>query len=371
MVQKVVSADSRVLTHLSVGDCMIGSSYSSNQSGRDGLGSENNYSRTVLSFMNPVVELHRYNNTTHSWMVDTTGVIEALGAPVFRYSDSDAAKAELRALTRLVSKVRGHDWAPAVDLAELNQTVELARATVLRFARTYRSLMSRDVPGAIRHLFSNRPNVKKPKRLNSRSVSGQWLEMQYGWLPLMSSIHEAMLYHRLRERESEQRFRARWVVLGSVSWGGSGVLDVPGYCYKREQLIWIVQGVRGSELEQLGFTNPAQVLWEKTPFSFVIDWFLPIGNYLDVRNYVKLIVGNQVRSGKTYGKIVGLPTFSTSGNQSYLVGGGFRYESLSFSRYVSPISQSGIPLFSTFDVGGLRGKRIFNAVALAHQLLRR
>jgi len=321
--------------------------------------------------MNPVVELHRYNNTTHSWMVDTTGVIEALGVPVFSYSDSEAARAELRALSRMVSKVRGHNWAPAVDLAELNQTVELAKSTVLRFARTYRSLTSRDISGAIRHLFGNRSDVTMPKRLKSRSVSGQWLEMQYGWLPLMSSIHDAMQYHRSRERKSEQRFRTRWSQTGSVSWGGSGILDVPGYCYKREQLIWIVQGVRGSELEQLGFTNPAQVLWEKIPFSFVIDWFLPIGTYLDLRNYVHLIVGNQVRSGKTYGKIVGLPTFSTSGNQSYLTGGGFRYESLSFSRHISPISQSDVPLLSTFDPLGLRGKRIFNAVALAHQLIRR
>lgn len=30
----------------------------------------------------------------------------------------------------------------------------------------------------------------------------------------------------------------------------------------------------------LGFTNPAAVLWEATPFSFVVDWFLPIGDYL-------------------------------------------------------------------------------------------
>lgn len=33
-------------------------------------------------------------------------------------------------------------------------------------------------------------------------------------------------------------------------------------------------------LGRLGFTNPASVAWELTPFSFVIDWFAPIGNWL-------------------------------------------------------------------------------------------
>jgi len=29
-----------------------------------------------------------------------------------------------------------------------------------------------------------------------------------------------------------------------------------------------------------GFNNPLSVLWETTPFSFVGDWFFPIGDYL-------------------------------------------------------------------------------------------
>lgn len=372
MVQKVVSVDNRIPTDLTRGTCLIGTSYGSNQSGQDGLGSENNYSRTLTSLMNPVVELHWFNDTTHSWAMDTTGVVETLGIPQFTFSDSVFSAQELRALERLVGQVRGHNWAPAVDLAELDQTIELARSTVLRFARSYRALRSRDVSGAIRHLFGNHPQgVKQPTRLRSRSVSGQWLEMQYGWLPLMSSIHEAMLYHRSRERKSVQRFRARWSQSGTIGWGGSGILSVPGYCYRRGQILWFVEAVRGSELEQLGFTNPSQVLWEKIPFSFVVDWFLPIGSYLDVRNYVSLIVGKQVRSGKTYGTVTGLPVYDTSGNNSYLVGNGFRYKYLYFTRYVSPISQSDVPLLATFDAGGLRGKRIFNAVALAHQVLRR
>jgi hypothetical protein len=34
-------------------------------------------------------------------------------------------------------------------------------------------------------------------------------------------------------------------------------------------------------LASLGITNPLLVAWELVPFSFVVDWFLPIGNYLE------------------------------------------------------------------------------------------
>lgn len=35
-----------------------------------------------------------------------------------------------------------------------------------------------------------------------------------------------------------------------------------------------------SKFTQLGFSNLPQLVWELTPFSFVADWFIPIGNYL-------------------------------------------------------------------------------------------
>jgi hypothetical protein len=36
-----------------------------------------------------------------------------------------------------------------------------------------------------------------------------------------------------------------------------------------------------AEMAQLGFTNPAAIAWEITPFSFVFDWFYQVGDYLN------------------------------------------------------------------------------------------
>lgn len=35
------------------------------------------------------------------------------------------------------------------------------------------------------------------------------------------------------------------------------------------------------KLSEVGVTNPLTVIWEKVPFSFAIDWFLPVGGWLD------------------------------------------------------------------------------------------
>jgi len=31
----------------------------------------------------------------------------------------------------------------------------------------------------------------------------------------------------------------------------------------------------------MGLINPAEVAWELTPWSFVVDWFIPVGNFLE------------------------------------------------------------------------------------------
>jgi hypothetical protein len=44
--------------------------------------------------------------------------------------------------------------------------------------------------------------------------------------------------------------------------------------------VYFSEPAGGTPATALGLTNPLAVVWEKVPYSFVVDWFIPISDYL-------------------------------------------------------------------------------------------
>lgn len=56
------------------------------------------------------------------------------------------------------------------------------------------------------------------------------------------------------------------------------------------------------DLNQLGLTNPVEVVWELVPYSFVVDWFLDVGGWvssLSAAVGVTFVEGSQTLMQKT------------------------------------------------------------------------
>lgn len=127
--------------------------------------------------------------------------------------------------------------------------------------------------------------------------SQAWLEANFGWSPLVEDIHAAA--EVLGSQPSVEYCTAsakdppRWIskLYSYVKYdrptgGPWGLL----YDLKQDQYLeqisirsgCIVRGVNPNAalLSGLGLTNPAYVAWDAVPFSFVVDWFIPIGSYL-------------------------------------------------------------------------------------------
>lgn len=78
--------------------------------------------------------------------------------------------------------------------------------------------------------------------------------------------------------------------------------------------LWLkISNPQLSQLQQLGLTNPALVAWELVPFSFVFDWFISVGQYLQgitalhgvtilkaMQSYEEHVVGGSVESFPGY-----------------------------------------------------------------------
>lgn len=108
-----------------------------------------------------------------------------------------------------------------------------------------------------------------------------WLEFTFGWVPLVEDIGAAIeVLQGFPQYERVKGAKAS-VFTTDVPWdGGSSSTTFT------RQITILSGGVRITNpnlllANQLGFVNPAAVAWDAVPFSFVIDWFIPVGKFLN------------------------------------------------------------------------------------------
>lgn len=133
-----------------------------------------------------------------------------------------------------------------------------------------------------------RLSKSKIRKLKRKNVASQWLDLQYGWLPLLSDVYETV--DMMLEPSSEPRLR---VILHGTSHltPASSYTEVSPpaireatevYRASARYVYWLrLSDPSFREKAQWGLTNPLLLAWELLPYSFIVDWFAPIGNYLE------------------------------------------------------------------------------------------
>lgn len=185
--------------------------------------------------------------------------------------------------TELLIKVGSRKTNYGESIGEMRQTVNhLARSTssVLRAALAARRGRWSEVA---RHLGV------QPKALkNGQSASSKWLEYQYGWLPLIGDVYDThqLLQKGLREKSLIASNVRTITESDSVDIGSADKLQerrVYGQtrCSYRAKVYYSVTPNWRSQLASLGLINPLEVAWALVPYSFVVDWFIPVGNFLE------------------------------------------------------------------------------------------
>jgi len=206
----------------------------------------------------------------------------AIAAP--SYND-----AYIKALNKLFEKVKGSDFNAAVSTAELNQSVKLIGDSAFRLARAYRAARKGDWNEASQQL------LKRHKTSGVKNTASTWLELQYGWMPLIKDVHGAYEFIKARlEDVNLSPVRAR----AEIEHGMEKALNPQNkwaiaFYRRRVQLLYYPTS-RLSLVDALGLTDPLTVAWEKMPYSFVIDWFLPIGPWLNALTAARLLQGKVV-----------------------------------------------------------------------------
>lgn len=159
----------------------------------------------------------------------------------------------------------------------------------------------KQILGVIDHIRKGKilygPNLRprKDKRTGKKklvdgtqTLADTWLEYTFGWVPLIQDIHAAIdvmqsappwervrgsarvsypIYFSQVENEADpydSGMKATGVAYGGVSLSCQVVVSNPD--------LYLAN--------QLGLVNPAGVVWDAIPFSFVVDWFLPVNKFL-------------------------------------------------------------------------------------------
>jgi hypothetical protein len=167
------------------------------------------------------------------------------------------------------------------DIAERKQAMNSLTARVGQLLLAARSLRSGNISGFVKALGIKKRTLRK----SASDMGGVWLEYSYGWKPLVEDIHSAsMVLQRPFPKFLICRGRAKasWTYTLSE---GSGIylgnyervtfktaVQIQSEVYVTNWVAW--------KANQLGLTNPLSIAWEVIPFSFVVDWFVPVGNYL-------------------------------------------------------------------------------------------
>jgi hypothetical protein len=208
------------------------------------------------------------------------------------HDDVARSKAVRKLIERLESGIEGNI---AQDIFEIRQTVKLLTTTATRVAKSAVALKNGNIPKAVQTLWGSQQPYYGSKRRkppsNAKSTADNWLQMQYGWKPLLMDLHgsmEALARLHLADasiRQVTARAKTdRWVVedLGLVQnpQKKAGWTRVQTVSHCKFGIRFTVDDHLKAFLAQSGFTNPLNLGWELLPFSFVADWFLPIGPWL-------------------------------------------------------------------------------------------
>lgn len=172
-----------------------------------------------------------------------------------------------------------------VNLVEYNQAVRMiasAASTLTEFSKQLRRL---NFPGAARAL---RMKFIPPGVSVKKSFANNWLEFHFGWTPLIEDIYNTLdVFNDPSKWFGLQKAGARDYLDFDAGWDfgsvirkghGSGYIDVT-----QGARISGIKNIHTHTLEALGLINPASLVWEVVPFSFVVDWFVNVGDY--IRSY--------------------------------------------------------------------------------------
>lgn len=207
-----------------------------------------------------------------------------------------------------LSNLRLGEFDLAMAIAGIKDTSMLVKMTAIRLASAFSQLKRGRIIDAAKTL--RLPNKKKVSLLDrdyrNRRITPQqlvadgWLELQFGWGPLLSDVHtsaEALAQKNLTS--PGEVFKATGFakreesVLGyKLDTGAIPLRErrITHECHSKTVIYAMITQWEIYLASSMGLSNPSKVAWDVIPFSFVADWFYPFAKTLESLNATQGLV---------------------------------------------------------------------------------
>lgn len=248
-------------------------------------------------------------------------------------------------------------------LAESKATANMLADAAYDLFTLYRNARKGNFRGVNRFLKKRRLKRTVKHHWRKKTAENRWLELQYGWLPLIGDISTAMKAYAENQASPYVFKVTHSTKKPAISNSGLIVGDriFKTSCY------YIVKNetLRSAAQWNLGI-NPLLTAWEIVPYSFIVDWFIPIGDFLQ---QFSSSAGLQFVSGTSVSYTRANFELKTSPYYVYVPEGYFLFnsvEKITFSRTNRTVHLSSPIGFPIFDFTATIGKAL-NALALVSQ----
>ncbi len=186
-------------------------------------------------------------------------------------------------------------------IAERKQTMDLVQSSVKRILQLIK---------AKKNIFKAAASYAK----NAKQIASDILAFKFGVEPLMNDIQSFAKYLDTGVDEPIVTVRANTGKANAIPLKvETGSFTFVGFVEISYTVKCVVDNPAGRALSEFGLINPLEILWEVTPWSFVVDWFFPVGDWLSNKTSD---FGLTFKTGTRKVKLVG--TFTTEGSQNGL-----------------------------------------------------
>lgn len=182
----------------------------------------------------------------------------------------------------------------ATNYVERKHAAEMMANRLFQLADFARAVKRGDVRSAAWILRYNLRSGIRRKR-TSKDAANTWLEFHFGWEPLIQDVYNVVkllsdpLPGGYRDTDSLPHPPGKVVFdvtdrrtsnKGTV-WEENQTWNCRGFVKAKAGAEFYVSNPNLYLLNRLGLVNPAAILWESIPFSFVVDWFFTTSAWIN------------------------------------------------------------------------------------------